>query len=204
MKANYQTNINSPRSNRKKSSRFSYQVENMNNSKKIEEYSDSSDNCLSFNKKFSIENKIPSLKEKILNEEEELKSKIFNLNLNDKKVNFMNLKKLSLNNQSSSTYDSSLKFTNSIEAESEENSYIIEEKIIKCILIGEKQVGKSLFKNRIIEEECSIQPNCALDIKKKIFNIKNTLIKLEIWDTSAQIQSSPIMQSKLYSFNNII
>ena len=28
--------------------------------------------------------------------------------------------------------------------------------IIKCILIGEKQVGKSLFKNRIIEEECAI------------------------------------------------
>lgn len=74
----------------------------------------------------------------------------------------------------------------------------IEEKIVKCILIGDKQTGKTLLKNKLLEETSELHPTKNLEIKKKLIFVNSKPIKLELWDTSIQILNSPILQSKLY------
>lgn len=72
----------------------------------------------------------------------------------------------------------------------------VQEKYIKCILLGDKQVGKTMLRNKLLDENGCISPTTTLDIKKKIIFYRNSPIKLEIWDTNHQIQCSPIIQSK--------
>ena len=169
---------------------------------------ENSDDMLSYIKKFSLEKKKPSLKEQLLQDEEILKLTLMNLN-NQKEIKdqILNYKRTSSNKQSNSTFDCSYNGVVSLNIEAEDfitHNIIIEEKFIKCILIGDKQVGKSLFKNKIIEEDSLLstpQPTCTLDIKKKLLYIKSTPVRFEIWDTNTQIQNSPIIQSKL-NYNN--
>jgi hypothetical protein len=182
----------------------------LNNSiNKENEELENSDDMLSYIKKFSLEKKKPSLKEQLLQDEAELKLKLMNLNSKKEiKDKILNYKRTSSNKQSNSTFDCSYNGVVSLNIETDDlitHNIIIEEKFIKCILIGDKQVGKSLFKNKIIEEEHAListpQPTCTLDIKKKLIYIKSTPVRFEIWDTNTQIQNSPIIQSKLHLIN---
>lgn len=83
----------------------------------------------------------------------------------------------------------------------------IEDKFVKCILIGDKQVGKTLLRNKLLEDftEPSVTKN--LEIKKKLIFANNKAVKLELWDTNTQILNTPITKSKLniiilYFYNN--
>lgn len=143
----------------------------------------------------------PTLKEEIEREEKELIDKVHKLNVHYKnlshkeKLSLINSKKTA--NRSSmfvSTFDSSL-------LNSEEEFILqnidIEEKQIKCLLIGDKQVGKTLFRNKLIElSEKEPKPTTMLDIKKRHFLTNNTAVKIEVWDTNITIQNSPLISSK--------
>lgn len=72
---------------------------------------------------------------------------------------------------------------------------ICEDKIFKLILIGDRQTGKTLLRNKILDEISESNPTNGLEIKKRMLIHNEKTIKLEIWDTSVQILSSPIMQS---------
>ncbi len=188
----------SPKQGRKKSSKFSHQIESMNssfnNSIREESGIHNSDDMLSYVKNFSLEQKKPSLKEQLIEDEEELKMKLLSLNFKEKEK-VLNYKRISSNKQSNSTFDCS---NNALISLDDEISSIlkVEEKLIKCILLGDKQVGKTLFKSKILDENSVIQPTTTLDIKKKNIFINNIPVRLEVVDTNSQIQSSPIIQSK--------
>lgn len=74
----------------------------------------------------------------------------------------------------------------------------IEDKFVKCILIGDKQVGKTLLRHKLLEDlsEPSVTKN--LEIKKKLIFANNKAIKLELWDTTTQLLNTPITKSKSY------
>lgn len=168
-------------------------------------------NMLSYIKKFSIEKRKNSYKEQLLIDEEELKLKLCNqirekeLSGNSVTSNCSDYKlKPSLNKQSSSTCDTSEETPLSISKSSS-----LENMVIKSILLGDKQTGKTLFRHKFFEESLSggfgiksTQPTTALDIKKKNLKIKSktnndSVVRVEMVDTNTQIQSSPIIQSKL-------
>lgn len=72
----------------------------------------------------------------------------------------------------------------------------LEEKIVKCIIIGDKQVGKTLLRNKILEDSSDPSLTKSLEIKKKLIFIGDKAVKLELWDTNTKILNSPIIQSK--------
>lgn len=187
----------SPKQGRKKSSKFSHQIESMNtslNNSIREEEINNSDDMLSFIKNFSLEQKKPSLKEQLIEDEEELKMKLLNLGSKGKEK-ILNYKRISSNKQSNSTFDCSNNAL--INCDDEINSILkYEEKLVKCLLLGDKQVGKSLFKSKILDEHSVCQPTTTLEIKKKNLFLGNAPVRLEVVDTNLQIQSSPIIQSK--------
>ncbi len=166
---------------------------------------------LSYIKKFSLEKKKNSFKEQLLIDEEELKLKLCG-NFRDKDLDYKlsessttsignDLKiKASMNKQSSSTCDYSEDTTLNIA-----KSISQEEVIIKSIILGDKQVGKTLFRNIFLGENTERgvglfpQPTTTLDIKKKQLKVSiDSIVRLEMVDTNIQIQSSPIIQSKFY------
>ena len=77
----------------------------------------------------------------------------------------------------------------------------IEEKIVKIILIGDKQVGKTTLRNKLIEDFSEIFPTSTLEIKKKLIISNEKITKLEIWDTNFTLISSPIMKSNIFNFS---
>jgi hypothetical protein len=150
----------------------------------------------------------PTLKEQIIKEEHQLRERVQIMNKHCKnlsireKLSLINSKR-SQTHQSScfvSTFDSSL--LNLSENEQEEfilQNIVFEEKFIKCLIIGDKQVGKTLFRNKMIDfNENDPKPTTMLDIKKKHFVSNNITVKVEIWDTNIAIQNSPLISSKLF------
>lgn len=152
----------------------------------------SDDDLLSFSKNFSIQRKNPSLKEMQVRDEEELKHKLLKLNIS------YNIN----SNQSQSTFDSSPCDLNShsnryLNIENDEVSNSSPLISMKFILIGDKHVGKSLFKRRIMEiDQIESSISQGLDIKKRVVVFCNKSINLEIWDVNTQFHSSPIVMSK--------
>ena len=55
-----------------------------------------------------------------------------------------------------------------------------------------------MLRNKLLNDESSPSPSKFLEIKK--LKIQNE-IKLEIWDTTPKILSSPMIQSKFISFS---
>lgn len=169
---------------KKRLSKFTTQIE-MNNQIKYEMFDNEIDDYLSFDKKYSLEKKRLSLKEQLKEDEEELKLKLI-------------CSEILTQSQSKSTNGSSFVL------EEEGLSQIAkEEKTYKFIILGDKQVGKSILKQRLLGETevMSILPTQTMDIKKRLLSYKNYIRKFEIFDTNLQTQNSPIIQSK---FNIII
>ena len=152
----------------------------------------------------------PTFKEQLLQEEENLKNKVndFNFqckNLNSKeKLNILSSKK---NNYNSSSNISALKSTldNSVTSlvvnDSEEfisQNFKLEEKTVKCLLLGDKHVGKTFFRNKLLEEANTniTKPTTMLEVKKKHYISGGKLIKLEVMDTNITIQNSPLLKCK--------
>ncbi|MFO0515246.1 MAG: hypothetical protein ACK5YA_00165 [bacterium] len=73
----------------------------------------------------------------------------------------------------------------------------IEDKFVKCILIGDKQVGKTLLRNKLLEDKSEPSLTKNLEIKKKLIFANNKAVKLELWDTNTQLLNTPITKSKL-------
>lgn len=101
-----------------------------------------------------------------------------------------------------STQESTKEFHMEFEGISSQNKNLIqqnlhiEDKFVKCILIGDRQVGKTLLRNKLLEDlsEPSLTKN--LEIKKKLIFANNKAIKLELWDTNTQLLNTPITKSK--------
>lgn len=152
----------------------------------------SDDDLLSFSKNFSLQRKNPSLKEMQVRDEEELKHKLLKLNIS------YNIN----SNQSQSTFDSSPSelISHSNRCLNIESDYVSHSSPLismKFILIGDKHVGKSLFKRRIMEiDQIESSISQGLDIKKRVFVFCKKSINLEIWDVNTQFHSSPIVMSK--------
>jgi len=77
-------------------------------------------------------------------------------------------------------------------------NFIIEENIAKFILIGDKQVGKTLLKNRIVDDISASNSQISLISKKNKVASKKNQSKFEIWDTNTELINSPFFQSKFY------
>ena len=70
-------------------------------------------------------------------------------------------------------------------------------KLIKIMLIGENNVGKSYFLNKIFNNsnESKYNPKDCLNIKKINTEINNTDVKLEFWDTNEQFLNSILIKT---------
>lgn len=107
-----------------------------------------------------------------------------------------------------STFDNSI--TSLVPNDSEEfinQNFKFEEKTIKCLLLGDRQVGKTALKNKLIDEfnnQNSFKPTSMLEIKKKHYICNKKIIKLETIDTNVTIQNSPLIKSKLIELNLIL
>jgi len=280
-------------STRKRTSKISSHLESLNNSLNDSVssegfHSDSSDDMLGYKTNFSIEVKQPTLREQLVQDEQDLKTQLEQMNLNihqrlkdqDKEsprtskpsnvqinggnygVNPINkfLKRHSTilkinnnllcnyNNQSlginfsaspvkprnkdsaqssratnlynssnkinsltdQSTHDSVNKIIGGGNSQSNDTEDFIsqnlhiEEKFVKCILIGDKQVGKTLLRNKILEDNSEPNKTANLEIKKKLIFLQNKAVKMELWDTNVQILNSPIIQTYYKICNGFI
>ena len=98
------------------------------------------------------------------------------------------------NNSERSTFDSSKKDLNMLDSDDyfQIPNFIDDQNTIKLLLIGDKQVGKTSLKNKIIEN-ISASTSKIFDNKK---TARKTKSKFEIWDTNSQIINSPIFLCK--------
>ena len=64
----------------------------------------------------------------------------------------------------------------------------MEEILFRIVIIGDSSVGKSCIMLKIIEEpfENQHKPTIGVEFGHKILNIKDNLIKIQIWDTAGQ------------------
>ena len=70
------------------------------------------------------------------------------------------------------------------------------DEVLKLLVIGEKNVGKSTLIKKIMEEnnnENKCSHTASLEIKKVIKSIDNRKIKIELWDTNEDILNSPVI-----------
>ena len=172
-------------------------------------FSDNDDEFLSLNSGYKIEIRELTLKEKEEIEEKELENTIKELNekyknkelyLNDEiSYDEFNLcKKSYLSNRSSnSTNDSS----NYSEDENMRNLILYNvknySKLIKIMLIGENNVCKTNFLNKIFNNsnESNYYSNDCLNIQKINTEINNIDVKLEFWDTNEQFLNSVLIKT---------
>lgn len=91
------------------------------------------------------------------------------------------------------------------------------EDIIKLITIGDKRVGKSYFIEKILSNDMnhsksteenvskigkenshqisSYEPTTSLEIKRTLINLKDKIVKLELWDTNVNIINNSIIKT---------
>ena len=67
------------------------------------------------------------------------------------------------------------------------------DKVIKLLIIGQSQCGKTLFLNKILNIEKEIQKTEFLDIKSKVVEINNENVKVEFWDCNEKFLTSPLI-----------
>ena len=147
------------------------------------------------------------------NDEEELQNEIDLLSKSYKSNNTSTTKSISIISPTSSNniFTSSISNANTLCSTVDMEDFITqnvvrEQKIIKCILVGDKQIGKTSFKAMIMGENSSensmdninssYKTTISLDISKRLFVIKKTNVKLELWDTNLTILNSMMVQSK--------
>lgn len=155
---------------------------------------ETSDDMLSFIKNYSLEKIRPTLKEQLLMDEDELNQIHLNLMKNRIFINSSaNLQSsYTSKNHNESTMDRSIKHFLS---ENDDNQVVLE-RFIKLILIGDKQVGKTTLRNKILEDSSCSTPTYSMEIKKRVLELERNIIRLEILDTSFYTQNSVIMKSK--------
>ncbi len=138
-----------------------------------------------------------------------------NINLN----NFLSLKhkneeKNTINN-SNGLSSISTNFTNTIPCSTVKNSFeniisqnlIVSDELIKLILVGDKSVGKTLFINKIMQDNdnnISYIPTASLDIKRHLLNISDKYIRIELWDTNCNILNSGLIHTYFKICNGFI
>lgn len=186
---------------RKRYSKLSYHIESMNSSfsslNNEQEANETSDDMLGFIKNFSLEKIKPTLKEQLLIDEEELNQLHLNHRKNRKFISSLNHYNSVISKDSESTMDKSMRGFNS----EIDDSQLMLEQFLKIIMIGDKQVGKTTFRNKILEDLSSpCNPTYSLEIRKRLLESKRSTVRMEIWDTSSQTQNSILMKSKYFIF----
>ena len=172
-------------------------------------FSDNDDEFLSLNSGYKIEIRELTLKEKEEIEEKELENTIKELNEKYKnKESYLNdeisydefdlCKKSYLSNGSSnSTNDSS----NYSDDENMRNLILYNvknySKLIKIMLIGENNVCKTNFLNKIFNNsnESNYYSNDCLNIQKINTEINNSDVRLEFWDTNEKFLNSILIKT---------
>lgn len=189
---------------RKRYSKISYLVKSMNSSfsslNNEQEANETSDDMLGFIKNYSLEKIKPTLKEQLLIDEEELNQ----LHLLQRKNRVVITSKKSSSLLADNYFESTL--NDSIEGltfDCEESKKIIE-RFVKVIISGDKQVGKTTLRNKLIGEDTShCTPTNSLEIRKRVLETQRSITRFEFWDTNTQIQNSVLMKSKIYLSNPI-
>ena len=87
----------------------------------------------------------------------------------------------------------------------------ISEETLKLVLIGDSNIGKSLFINRILKDTTTNEhkhyhhslykynPTTSLEIKKVLTDFSDRKVKLELFDTNKSIINSKMINSIIYS-----
>jgi hypothetical protein len=74
------------------------------------------------------------------------------------------------------------------------------DEVLKIVLLGDDSIGKTLFINKLFNDEMSnlYIHSKSLEIKKKRVRLLDRIATLEFWDTNKEIQNSRLCESKLY------
>lgn len=67
------------------------------------------------------------------------------------------------------------------------------DKVIKIMLIGNKNSGKSLFSQKILNNNGEIKETQFLEIKKKVVEINTENVMLELWDSNEDFINSSLI-----------
>ena len=69
--------------------------------------------------------------------------------------------------------------------------------LVKLMILGDAQVGKTSVMNRYIEDMFQSRTMCtiAIEFRSKVVEVKNKLIKVQIWDTAGQEKFRVITKS---------
>ena len=181
----------------------------------LEDYSsDEEDENLGPNSNFILEKRELTLKEQEEEEEKKLYEFIETLNSkhqnnklkndsfeesdynsSDDEYNLLQKKKSKNEISSIETFASSNISYNEIELNDDiiKHNIINYEKVIKIMLIGNKNSGKSLFCKKILNNKEEIKETQFLEIKKKVVEINNEKILLELWDSNEQFINSALI-----------
>ena len=131
-------------------------------------------------------------KQTILEQEEEAEN-----NLHDE-INKVNSEIKQYNNLE---FSSSMNQTNSKQPQELSNSQFFTQNIInyddkvKIIIIGKEKVGKTLFINKLLNEDKISKPTECLEIQKAYMKIENLSVMIELLDTNENIVNDTIIQA---------
>ena len=150
---------------------------------------DDEDEGLSSNSNYTLQRKAVPIEEKEKEEEFKLIEKISRLNTQYKEG-----KELEENDDEEYIQSPHKRRQRNISF-IEQNVSIYDE-MVKLLVIGEKNVGKSTLIKRITEEENDeVTPTTSFEIKKCIKSINDRKVKIELWDTNENIINSPLIQT---------
>lgn len=163
----------------------------------IQDSSDDEDEGLGASCAYTIKRKSLSLEEQEKKAEEKLLEKISKLNLKYKEGT---VDTSSEEDNYSQTDDDEESTDECVTQDFIEQNVSTFDEIVKLIVIGAKNVGKSTFINKLTNTPSKINdvtysPTSSLEIKKVIKSLGNSKVKIELWDTNENIIKSSLIKT---------
>ena len=158
--------------------------------------SDDEDEGLGASCSYSIKRKSLSLEEQEKKAEEKLLEKISKLNLKYKEGTLDE----TASEEEDSLTDEEESTTECVTPDFIEQNVNTFDEIVKLIVIGAKNVGKSTFINKLTnstskQNDVTYSPTSSLDIKKVIKPLEDSKVKIELWDTNENIIKSSLIKT---------
>ena len=159
--------------------------------------SDDEDEGLGASCSYSIKRKSLSIEEQEKKAEERLLEKISKLNLKYKEGT---LDETASEDNDSQTDEEEESNTECVTPDFIEQNVNTFDEIVKLIVIGAKNVGKSTFINKLTnspskQNDVTYSPTSSLEIKKVIKSLGESKVKIELWDTNENIIKSSLIKT---------
>ena len=159
--------------------------------------SDDEDEGLGASCSYSIKRKSLSIEEQEKKAEERLLEKISKLNLKYKEGT---LDETASEDNDSQTDEEEESNTECVTPDFIEQNVNTFDEIVKLIVIGAKNVGKSTFINKLTnspskQNDVTYSPTSSLEIKKVIKSFGESKVKIELWDTNENIIKSSLIKT---------